>query len=198
VVEERAAITIQRAWRRFVKWRKDEAARSLAEAAAAADAVVAAAAARRKVTDEALAAEAGAEAEAVTRAREAAEEAMIQSLRGVLWKCSGRFPRFLPRFMYVARRDEGGLAICYRSGDVDGSGEGELREIPLESLLKVAILDDLRYEFEVQSSGRRARYRFRVANAEQLEIWTNGLNALRGKEQVGGRLFPFPAQSVVL
>jgi hypothetical protein len=84
----------------------------------------------------------------------------------------------------VDRLDSGLFSLFYRSGDEDGTGDGELRSIPLDSVSSVSVLDNVRYEFGLVSSMRKAKYRFRVDKEEKLEIWTKGLNFLRGP---GGR-----------
>eukprot|EP00967_Tisochrysis_lutea_P039738 scaffold47638_cov30-Tisochrysis_lutea.AAC.2 len=81
---------------------------------------------------------------------------------------------------------DGNLALCYRAGDEDGSGDGDLRAIPIATITSVSVIDDVRYEFVVATTGQRAKYRFRVDKVEKLEMWTNGLNFLRGG-QLGGR-----------
>jgi hypothetical protein len=102
------------------------------------------------------------------------------------WKRNAAFPRYQPRYVFVERLDGGGFGFFYRSGDEDGTGDGELRRIPLDSVSSVGVLDGLRYEFALVSSTRKAKYRFRVDKEEKLEIWTKGLNFLRGCEP-GGR-----------
>lgn len=102
------------------------------------------------------------------------------------WKRNAAFPRYQPRYVFVMRLDGGAFSLFYRSGDVDGTGDGELRSIPLDSVSSVVVLDHVRYEFALVSTIRKAKYRFRVDKEEKLEIWTKGLNFLRGCE-LGGR-----------
>jgi len=180
-VETRAAITIQSAWRHLRVKRIEESAMLNARetrSQARADEVTAIQAIESRMEPTSL-------IDGMNR-NMLMEESTLKQLQGVMWKRAAAFPRYQPRYVFVSRMKDGNLALCYRAGDEDGSGDGDLRAIPIATITSVSVIDDVRYEFVVATTGQRAKYRFRVDKVEKLEMWTNGLNFLRGG-QLGGR-----------
>ena len=73
------------------------------------------------------------------------------ALAGALYKRSQNFSVYQKRYMRVA-----GGAIRYRVGDVDGTGGGEEKAVPLDTVTKVYISSPNRYEFVVVRRTRAA------------------------------------------
>ena len=98
------------------------------------------------------------------------------ALAGALYKRSQNFPVYQKRYMRVA-----GGAIRYRVGDVDGTGGGEEKAVPLDTVTKVYISSPNRYEFVVvtsHASRANGALTLRAETEKQLNAWVNGLDAL--------------------
>ena len=77
--------------------------------------------------------------------RAASKKALTTELKGQLYKRSNMTPRFQRRWFYVVGDAAGNHALCYRVGDVDGSGGGEEKRIPVASITAVEIDNEMRY-----------------------------------------------------
>ena len=78
--------------------------------------------------------------------RAASKKALTTELKGQLYKRSNMTPRFQRRWFYVVGDAAGNHALCYRVGDVDGSGGGEEKRIPVASITAVEIDNEMRCE----------------------------------------------------
>ena len=101
----------------------------------------------------------------------------------------------------------GNHALCYRVGDVDGSGGGEEKRIPVASITAVEIDNEMRYaprnsgailaqfwrnsaqfghppstrcsyEWSVDATVRDAKYAFRCDTHDEMTRWVDGLRML--------------------
>mmetsp|Transcript_33409 Transcript_33409/g.55257 ORF Transcript_33409/g.55257 Transcript_33409/m.55257 type:complete len:487 (-) Transcript_33409:98-1558(-) len=100
---------------------------------------------------------------------------LMHQLKGSLFKRSVKMPRYQRRNIYLSLHNESDLAICYKVGDLP---KGQEKRIPLATCTSVTKIDDLRYEFHVNSTCRAQVYKFRTETSEQLELWVNGLQKL--------------------
>lgn len=110
--------------------------------------------------------------------RAASKKALTTELKGQLYKRSNMTPRFQRRWFYVVGDAAGNHALCYRVGDVDGSGGGEEKRIPVASITAVEIDNEMRYEWSVDATVRDAKYAFRCDTHDEMTRWVDGLRML--------------------
>jgi len=100
-------------------------------------------------------------------------------LRGGLFKRCKRIPNYSRRFVFIRRgeSDASAFSLVYRIGESDSEARRE-KLVPISSFKFVNVVDEMRYELEIDTSWRKHKYRFRAGTEAELSMWVDGLTLL--------------------